>query len=871
MKKQISILIALLFLLCSSSQARIYYSYVTGNWNNSGTWSTVSFASAVNSGTFPAGNDTVYINNGVTVTVNTNSSAGLVVIGQGISGSLIYGMSSNYTLTVNQNLTVALGANFGYNSNNKRTHNLNLYGNFTNNGNVNFYFDNNDRVNVTFSGTGTRTVSGSGIWDLNDVNMNLSSRTDILDIANADFENTLRSISFTVGTYIHSNSSTFSVDSTNDYTIVPNVTIKVTNGIMKFAADRDQLYLQGGLIIDGGSVYVGDNQGSKGIRTDKISAIIPRIEIISGFLNVKGGIVYRNATTTEALEFYMSGGTLLLNNGTSGTSNELFKISDVASSIFQTSGGNIIFEKPNSSGLGSKIDLTVCGTNGSVNCTGGEIRFGNSNTPINSTFNFQPFSNVCLPKVIIDGPSGNSVKVMPSSSSASTDHYCFLGLQINAGNTFDNRSISGTNGDGKTMFLKQNFTNNGTFTHRTGSVTFNGTSQQYIDGNVNTTFYNLEVNKISQNLILNTPSTVSNFLTLTLGNIYTTTVNTLTISSTGSSSLGSSSSYVEGPFINQVAQSGSKTLYFPIGADGFYRPAELVVNHNSASSVQYWSQMVNSPAAGLIYSLPVDLSRVSLKRYWQFVRIGASNFVNSTIKLYYGSDDGVNDFNSLRVATASVLTWVNLNGVGTANGSGSILSGTFTAFNSIFTLGNSTGGNNTLPVNWLDFNVKTVGRENHLTWSTASEINCASYEVQRSSNGIDFYQIGNIDGSGTVSSTSTYKFIDTEYISGKIFYRIKQIDFDGNSNFSEIKTAKFNPPDVSIFPSIVENGFVVLYTNEKINTNLIIFNAGGRIVKNEELNIQQGQKLNIETKFLPSGIYIVAIPDLGFSQKIIIP
>ncbi len=871
MKKQVSTLITLLIFICAGSQARIYYSYSTGNWNNSGTWSTVSFVSAVNSGTFPSSNDTVYINNGITVTVNTNSSAGLVVIGQGISGSLIFGSSANYTLTINQNVTVAVGANFGYNSNNKRTHNLNLHGNFTNNGNVNFYFDNNDRVNLTFLGAGTKTVSGIGVWDLNDVNMNLTSRTDILDIANSDFENALRTISFTVGTYIHSNSSTFSVDSTNDYTIVPNVTIKVTSGVMKFASDRDQLYLQGGLIIDGGTVYVGDSQGKKGIRTDKISTIIPRLEINSGLLNIKGGIIYRNSSATEALEFYMAGGTLLLNNGSPGTSNELFKISDVSSSIFQVTGGSIIFQNPNTSGVGSKIDLAVCGTNGTVNCTGGEIRFGNSSTQSSATFNFQPFANVCLPKIFVDGPNGNSVKLMPCNGAASTDHYCFLGLQINTGNTFDNRSISGTNGDGKTMFLKQDFTNNGTFTPRTGSVTFNGTALQYINGSINTTFYNLEVNKSVQKLTISTPTTVSNLLTLTLGNINTTVINTLTIGSAGTSSLGSSSSYVEGPFINQVAQSGSKTLYFPIGADGFYRPAELVVNHNSTASVSYWSQMVNSPAAGLIYALPVDLSRVSLKRYWQFVRTGASNFVNSTIKLYYGTDDGVNDFNSLRVATGSVLTWLNLNGVGTANNSGSIVSGTFTTFNSIFTLGNAIGGNNTLPVSWLAFTVKSVERINRLNWSTASEVNCANYEVQRSKNGIDFYTIGSLDGAGTVSSTTNYEFIDSEYSTGKIFYRIKQNDIDGNSDFSVIRTAQFNPPDITINPTIAANGFVELYTNENIQSSLVIFNAVGSIAKNIELNIQQGQKINIETEFLPSGIYIVAIPDLGFSRKIIIP
>jgi hypothetical protein len=470
----------------------------------------------------------------------------------------------------------------------------------------------------------------------------------------------------------------------------------------------------------------------------------------------------------------------------------------------------------------------------------------------------------------VDGVNGSNTKLMPSNNSGSTANFCFAGLEIKPGNTFDIRSISGTNGDGKTFSLYGDLVNNGTFETRTGTVVFSGNAGQNISGNSTTAFYNLEIDKNTQSVQCNAPVSVTNTLALTRGVFLTTTANTLTVGPNGTSSIGNSLSYIDGPFVNQVAQSGSKTLYFPIGSNGKYRPAELTVNHNSTASASYWGQVVNAAAAGLSYSLPADLSRVSLTRYWQVVRSGASNLVNASLRLYYGADDGVTDFNSLRVAAGSGTNWLNLGGTGSANSSGNILSGSFSTFNSVYTLGNATGGNNVLPVTWINFKVTPAERRMMLQWSTGTEVNCDHFEVERSINGNEFSFLGRVAGSGNSTTTQTYYFDDADYAAGTLYYRIRQVDYDGNAFYSVVRSGKFNTPEIHIGPTVVQDGSIYIYSGEKINTITRIFDTSGNLVKEFPINMFPGERSNFSVENLASGIYIVSLAGLDPVQRIII-
>ena len=91
----------------------------------------------------------------------------------------------------------------------------------------------------------------------------------------------------------------------------------------------------------------------------------------------------------------------------------------------------------------------------------------------------------------------------------------------------------------------------------------------------------------------------------------------------------------------------------------------------------------------------------------------------------------------------------------------------------------------TLPVEIISFNANVVENQINLTWSTASESNNAGFEIERSIDLKNFVKIGYVEGNGTTSERQNYSFIDN-LSAAKIYYRFKQIDFDGTFSYSKI-------------------------------------------------------------------------------------
>ncbi len=128
----------------------------------------------------------------------------------------------------------------------------------------------------------------------------------------------------------------------------------------------------------------------------------------------------------------------------------------------------------------------------------------------------------------------------------------------------------------------------------------------------------------------------------------------------------------------------------------------------------------------------------------------------------------------------------------TFNGDDICVIGTFTnGFSGVGAGGGGNGGAGPLPVSWLSFEVKKgTSTENMLRWVTGSEINNERFDIQRSIDGDDFEVIGSIMGQGNSYEVNTYSFIDNSQkslLAMTVCYRIKQIDFDGNFDFSNIR------------------------------------------------------------------------------------
>lgn len=98
-----------------------------------------------------------------------------------------------------------------------------------------------------------------------------------------------------------------------------------------------------------------------------------------------------------------------------------------------------------------------------------------------------------------------------------------------------------------------------------------------------------------------------------------------------------------------------------------------------------------------------------------------------------------------------------------------------------------------LPVTWLAVAAERVSAGAEVSWSTASELNNERFEVQRSTTEDfgRFVTVGQVAGRGTSQAASSYRLIDTdlsnaELMQGPVYYRIRQVDFDGRSSLSRV-------------------------------------------------------------------------------------
>jgi len=249
-------------------------------------------------------------------------------------------------------------------------------------------------------------------------------------------------------------------------------------------------------------------------------------------------------------------------------------------------------------------------------------------------------------------------------------------------------------------------------------------------------------------------------------------------------------SYVNGPMSFLVAAIGATSKTYPIGKGGIYRPLTLSLSQSAATLSTYTAEMFNvAPTAN---NFPSTLDKVStIRNYVISEGSGGSAFTAGAVTLSYDADDGVTDMANLRVAQGPAAgggTWVDLGGTGSANTTGTILStNAFTDLttNTVFTLADNSGGSNVLPVELNSFSasINSVGVE--LTWSTATEVNNAGFEVQKMVNG-SWTDLDFVSGDGNSNSAKSYSYIDKGALCGTYQYRLKQIDNDGTYKFSQV-------------------------------------------------------------------------------------
>ncbi len=111
-----------------------------------------------------------------------------------------------------------------------------------------------------------------------------------------------------------------------------------------------------------------------------------------------------------------------------------------------------------------------------------------------------------------------------------------------------------------------------------------------------------------------------------------------------------------------------------------------------------------------------------------------------------------------------------------------------------------------LPVELTDFNARLDGADLLLTWTTASETNNAGFEVQLTSalaaQEAAWETLAYVPGAGTTTAPQSYSYRIQNLSAGTYLVRLKQIDFDGRFEYSQILTIEAHAPeDFSLHPN----------------------------------------------------------------------
>ena len=258
--------------------------------------------------------------------------------------------------------------------------------------------------------------------------------------------------------------------------------------------------------------------------------------------------------------------------------------------------------------------------------------------------------------------------------------------------------------------------------------------------------------------------------------------------------------------------------------------------------------------------------------YWVVRQFGVSSFsTNITMVLGSGrisSTDEATPTNLklIKRASNSFGAWSDDYSGASANSSiGEVVFNNVTSFSQ---LNVGTTGNSTLPVELLSFTATEEEGKVILNWATATELNNDFFEIQRSETGEDWGVIGNVDGNGTINETINYNFTDDRPFYGTSYYRLRQVDFDGQFEYSPVQSATIElhgqRMEVSIYPNPTNQHNInirMVSPNKRNRVKLRLTDLSGKLYLDETIDAEkfvQDQKIILDHN-ITSGIYILEV------------
>ena len=308
----------------------------------------------------------------------------------------------------------------------------------------------------------------------------------------------------------------------------------------------------------------------------------------------------------------------------------------------------------------------------------------------------------------------------------------------------------------------------------------------------------------------------------------------------------------------------------------------LAWGHNGESFTNTWPFSYGNA------SLPGDVKERS-GRVWRFsTNSGVASLDNLTIEMNFSESSNAVDLTSNRQNYLRLLVTSNANDWSMANiytpsltqpdiaeGARVIFENVNIPNGSYVALGNTSSiAVSPLPIELLEFTARFEVDHVNLRWITSTEHNNEYFSVERAGADLEWKEILTVAGAGMSTTEVSYFEKDRNPLVGISYYRLKQVDFDGNYTYSDVvsvlNTSARDEDAVFMYPNPAGSGSVFLRipdVTKVYDTRVRIFNLQGQVVWSGSF-ANDNNILEIHYGNLSSGIYLVEIQsDVIYESK----
>jgi len=174
-----------------------------------------------------------------------------------------------------------------------------------------------------------------------------------------------------------------------------------------------------------------------------------------------------------------------------------------------------------------------------------------------------------------------------------------------------------------------------------------------------------------------------------------------------------------------------------------------------------------------------------------------------------------------------------------------------------------------LPVKLVEFTAQAApgGRSARLAWATASEVNNAYFDVERSFDGATYAPLGRVAGQGSRATATAYTFVDQQGLgtqpAGLVYYRLRQVDLDGTATYSPVRPVQLGAAGAAGQASLYPNPAQASTTLDlsalpaAASYQVQVLDATGRQV--QRLLVAGGQAQRLDLSPLAPGLHTVLV------------